>query len=115
MIKNFEKSSRIKLEIFKSEFLFYYEYHLRQVYTHTSIFSVGALSMMSGSIFAFLNSDSTFRFHDSPNEKPIAQRRIPKLSWKKKIKIKKRDKLSPSNHFFIETEMTFMIFSTLHN
>jgi len=39
---------------------------------YTSIFSVGALSIMSGSIFAFLNSDST-----SPNEKPMAQKIIP--------------------------------------
>jgi len=39
---------------------------------HTSIFSIGALSIMSGSIFAFLNSDST-----SPSEKPMAQKIIP--------------------------------------
>jgi len=39
---------------------------------YTSIFSVGALSIMSGSIFAFLNSDST-----SPSEKPMAQKIIP--------------------------------------
>jgi len=43
---------------------------LLQIYT--SIFSIGALSIISGSIFAFLNSDST-----SPNEKLIAHKRIP--------------------------------------
>ena len=43
---------------------------LLQIYT--SIFSIGALSIISGSIFAFLNSDST-----SPNEKLIVHKRIP--------------------------------------